>query len=329
VLQDGLACIILLLSRFHLVYGAMARMKSTPVQSETPKSIEAEGVTSSKCGEDEFLKILDSDELEMIDSIAKPPPVRDLHYFVGIGLSNDGENPHRLKEHKHIPTLEIEKVFGKWSNRTSYYYKECRDAALREKIEKIWKLAYSKEKMPRSKIVATQFALGIVAEQMGKKISWAAFAEETNATQHAKYQSRIKSALVGGFRDKKAGGSAWKVKTEQGSDCELESKLTHHGSDMGTSAAFSGRSTEWRQKLSGEVNQLLQLCSIELEAAKQQLQGARKEKQVLVDRVAANRIFMESVQASLLEEVCKTKELESSEKRASSLNRSPVPSPSK
>jgi hypothetical protein len=49
----------------------------------------------------------------------------------------------------------------------------------------------------------------------------------------------------------------------------------------------------------------------------------------LVDQVAANRIFMESVQASLLEEVCKTKELESSEKQASSLNQSPAPSPSK
>jgi hypothetical protein len=107
-------------------------------------------------------------------------------------------------------------------------------------------LAYSKEKMPKSKIVAIQFAFGIVAEQMEKKISWAAFAEETNATQRAKYQSRIKSVLAGGFKDKKVGGLAGKVKTERGLDCELESKLTHHGPDMGTSAGFSGQSTEWR-----------------------------------------------------------------------------------
>jgi hypothetical protein len=91
----------------------------------------------------------------MIDNIAKPPPVQDLQYFVGAGLSNDGENLHRLKEHKHILTLEIEKVFGKWNNCTGYRYKECRNTALQEKIEKIWKLAYSKEKMPKSKIVAT------------------------------------------------------------------------------------------------------------------------------------------------------------------------------
>jgi hypothetical protein len=118
---------------------------------------------------------------------------------------------------------------------------------------------------------------------MEKKISWAAFAEETNATQCAKYQSRIKSALAGGFRDKRMGGSAGKVKMERGSNCELENKLTQHGPDTSTSGGFSGRSREWRQKLSAEVNQLLQLCSIEVEAAKQQLQRARKERQVLVD----------------------------------------------
>jgi hypothetical protein len=89
---------------------------------------------------------------------------------------------------------------------------------------------------------------------MGKKISWVAFAEEKNATQCAKYQSWIKSALAGGFRDKKMGGSAGKVKTERGSDCELESKLTQHGPDTGTSGGFSGWSREWRQKLSAEVN---------------------------------------------------------------------------
>jgi hypothetical protein len=72
-----------------------------------------------------FLKSLDFDELEMIECIAKPPLVRNLHYFVGVGLSDEGENPHRLREHKHIPTLEIEKVFGKWSNCTGYRYKEC------------------------------------------------------------------------------------------------------------------------------------------------------------------------------------------------------------
>lgn len=41
---------------------------------ETPKFVEFKGATFSKCGEDEFLKSLDFDELEMIDSVAKPLP---------------------------------------------------------------------------------------------------------------------------------------------------------------------------------------------------------------------------------------------------------------
>jgi hypothetical protein len=53
------------------------------------------------------------------------------------------------------------------------------------------------------------------------------------------------------------------------------------------------------------------LNSIEFEAAKQQLERARKERQVLVDPVAANKIFIKNIQALLLEKVCKTKELES------------------
>jgi hypothetical protein len=58
---------------------------------------------------------------------------------------------------------------------------------LREKIERIWKLAYNKDAMPRSKIVSIQFGLGIVAEEMGCPNLWAEFAKETNASQHLKY----------------------------------------------------------------------------------------------------------------------------------------------
>jgi hypothetical protein len=56
----------------------MARMKSTPVQSETPKSVDSEDGSNSKGGDDVFLKSLDSDELEMIKCIAKPPPLQNL-----------------------------------------------------------------------------------------------------------------------------------------------------------------------------------------------------------------------------------------------------------
>jgi hypothetical protein len=59
-----------------------------------------------------------------------------------------------------------------------------------------------------------------------------------------------------------------KDKNEQGSDCGLESKLTQHGPNMDTYVGFLGQLTKWSQKLFTKINQLFQLCSIELDAAK-------------------------------------------------------------
>ena len=56
----------------------MARMKSTLVQSETPKFVDLEDGSDSRGGDAKFLKSLDSDELEMIKCIAKPHPLRNL-----------------------------------------------------------------------------------------------------------------------------------------------------------------------------------------------------------------------------------------------------------
>ena len=101
-----------------------------------------------------------------------------------------------MKEHKHVITTKIEKVFRKWSSWTRYRYKNCRDPKLREEIERIWKLAYNKDAMPRSKIVSTQFGLRIVAEEMGRPISWIDFVEETNASQNLKYQKRVTKGMA-------------------------------------------------------------------------------------------------------------------------------------
>ena len=97
-------------------------------------------------------------------------------------MSNNSNNLHCLKEHKYVPTFEIEKVFEKWSSQARYCYKNCRDLKLKETIERIWKLTYNKDAMPRSKIVSTRFGLGIVVEEMGRPISWAEFAKVTNAS---------------------------------------------------------------------------------------------------------------------------------------------------
>jgi hypothetical protein len=58
------------------------------------------------------------------------------------------------------------------------------------------------------------------------------------------------------------------------------------------------------------VTQLLQLSSMEVKAVKQQLHKAQKEKDELLRHVSIHKFLLESVQASLLEEVCKTQALE-------------------
>jgi hypothetical protein len=105
----------------------------------------------------DFMKNEESPDIASVEYLTKLPPERDFEFFRNAGLSDNGENPHYLKEHKHVPTAKIEKVFGKWSSRAGYHYKNCRDPKLREKIERIWKLAYNKDVMLRSKIVSTQF----------------------------------------------------------------------------------------------------------------------------------------------------------------------------
>jgi hypothetical protein len=120
------------------------------------------GSRSEELGD--FVKSEKSSNLASIEHLTKPPPERGFEFFRNATLNNNNNNPHCLKEHKHVPIVKIEKVFEKWSSRAGYCYKNCRDSKLREKIERIWKLAYSKDAMPKSKIVSTQFGFKIVAE---------------------------------------------------------------------------------------------------------------------------------------------------------------------
>ena len=97
---------------------------------------------------------------------------------------------------------------------------------MREKIERIWKLAYNKDAMLRSKIVSTQFWLGIVTKEMGHPISWVDFGEETNTSQCLKYQKRV-TKVVATLKDtKKLTECMRTVKQEGDSKCEQDSKLT-------------------------------------------------------------------------------------------------------
>ena len=95
--------------------------------------------------DDDLSKSLESNKLEVIEGLAKPPSKQDLEYFVSVGFLGKRDNPYRLKEHKHVPITEIVKVFRKFSYCIGYRYKDCCDPIFRETIEKIWMIHYSKD----------------------------------------------------------------------------------------------------------------------------------------------------------------------------------------
>jgi hypothetical protein len=203
------------------------------------------GLGSGSEGLGDFVKNEESSDIASVDHLTKPPPERDFEFFRNTGLSNNDNNPHHLKEHKHVPTAEIEKVFKKWSSRAGYCYKNCRDPKLREKIERIWKLAYNKDAMPRSKVVSTQFGFGIVGEEIEHPISWADFTEETNTSQRLKYQKRVTKAVATLKDAKKLVECTRTVKQERDFECEQDNKLTGPaGTDVPRSAQKIGRSKE-------------------------------------------------------------------------------------
>jgi hypothetical protein len=86
------------------------------------------------------------------------------------------------------------------------------------------------------------FELRIVAQEMGRPISWADFAEETNSSQRLKYQKRVTKAMATLKDAKKLVECTRTVKQEGDSKCEEDSKLTGLGAtDVPGSVQKSGR----------------------------------------------------------------------------------------
>jgi hypothetical protein len=79
---------------------------------------------------------------------------------------------------------------------SGFWYTECQDPSIKAKVENIWPLCYGKTKMHYSKLIAKEFALGIVTEKFNKIISWVAFIEETNMNQRSKYFKQMNNMEV-------------------------------------------------------------------------------------------------------------------------------------
>ena len=259
-------------------------------------------------------------------AMKKPPPLRDVAFFVSAGLSDSGINPHRMKCGREVSKAQLEALFGKEATRSNYRYTDCRDIRVREKVERIWPLCYGRKGMEGVKLLSLEFAMGIVADELKKKVDWAAFAEETNRTQRSKFTKRLNKLVadaqkagvtlsVAHIKQEKLGDGR-SCKTEKGTDLGSSVANSELAESSGAACRPSHRSSDWLRHLATEVNQLLQLCSMELEASKQVVEKVRKEKVDLGDKVRSVSMLLEHVQTSLEEQVKRTRLLEQSEKSA-------------
>lgn len=55
----------------------------------------------------------------------KPPPKKDLDYFMSVGLNDKGVNPHKMKCGREVLKSQLEVVFGKEATRSNYRYTDC------------------------------------------------------------------------------------------------------------------------------------------------------------------------------------------------------------
>jgi hypothetical protein len=147
---------------------------------------------------------------------------------------------------------------------------ECCNLAIKSKVEHIWPLCYGKAKVPSSKLIVKEFALGIKLEKkFSKDVSWVAFIEETNTNQHSKFFKRWEK-MHNQRKDMKGLNGAL-VKCEPQLEGEFDSKVTKYEiveTLQGVEQLLLNK--EWNLKLGFEVAQLLQAASMELEASKLQ-----------------------------------------------------------
>ena len=254
----------------------------------------------------------------------RPLPKRDLDHFMSVGLSDKGVNPHRMKCGREVSKIQLEAMFGKEATRSNYRYTDCHIVRITDRVEKIWPLCCGRNGMDGVKLISLEFAMGIVVEEHNIKVDWASFAEETNQTQRSKYTKRVKKLLSNAQEQGVSipltklnvgkANSGKLVKLED--DANFASIVGNSGyvESSGGGSCVCHQSSEWLVKLGLEVNQLFQLCSMELEASKQQLEKLKMEKGELTDKVRSVRLLVEHVQSSLSEQVQKMQVLEASEK---------------
>ncbi len=101
-------------------------------------------------------------------------------------MPNEGVNPHRIKT-KDVIEVEVKEVFGLAKGRSGYSFVDYVDQKVLDTIKEINLVVYT---IPKNKLIGKEFAKGIIIKiVIGKKMSWAGLAHETNANQRSKWSS--------------------------------------------------------------------------------------------------------------------------------------------
>jgi hypothetical protein len=106
-------------------------------------------------------------------------------------LLQEGVNTHRLKITKDISLDEVESLFGKEKARNGFSLAERLSPALKKDAEKLYCVCYQKPHAAHH--VAKEFAIGFVLQNVKQqKVTWVAFATETNKLQRTSYMRRVR-----------------------------------------------------------------------------------------------------------------------------------------
>ena len=140
-------------------------------------------------------------ELEKLASLKihlPPCAVSEEEFETRYGLPNKGKNPHKLRPPADIQDKDVTDVFrppkGR-KGRAGYHYGDSKDDNVLNRIAEIFPLVYLRD-LPKSKVIAKQFARGIVMEVLKQKpVSWAEFAAVSNRNQRSKWLKKVKFSL--------------------------------------------------------------------------------------------------------------------------------------
>ena len=141
-------------------------------------------------------------ELERLASLKKHPPPRAVsvqEFENTYGLPKEGKNLHKLKIPSDLTETDLIQVFLPTKGRkkkAGYTYSECNDVEVVARIFQIFPVVYLRD-LPKSKIIAKQFARGIVMEKRKKKqVSWAKFVGTSNHNQRSKWLKKVETCLA-------------------------------------------------------------------------------------------------------------------------------------